>query len=120
MERPMAYLKLPDIELLRKLLDYDPETGLFRWKARSPAMFDGNATRCNRWNGRLAGKEAGNVRGDGYRSIDVGNIKYLAHRLAWALHHGEEPIEIDHINGDRGDNRYANLREVTRTENNMN
>lgn len=116
----MAYLNLPDTELLRKLLEYDGNTGLFRWKARSPDMFGGSTAHCNRWNGRLAGKAAGMLRSDGYVSIAVYNQKYLAHRLAWSLHHGFEPIEIDHINGDRADNRLVNLREVTRTENNMN
>jgi hypothetical protein len=59
----------------------------------------------------------------GYVTVSVGSRAkgdrqgYKIHRLIWALVHGEWPIEIDHINGDPGDNRLANLREVDRAGN---
>jgi hypothetical protein len=125
----MANRKIPNQETLRKLLDYDPETGVFTWKARTADMFAPEAGKrtyrtpqwyADIWNGRLAGKPAGSAYGGGYLGLAIQNEKYLAHRVAWVMHYGEQPTEIDHINGDRSDNRIANLRLVTRTENNMN
>ena len=55
--------------------------------------------------------------GLGYLMTYVGGKSTLIHRLAWRIHYGRWPTEIDHINGDRGDNRIINLREVTRAEN---
>lgn len=63
----------------------------------------------------LAGPKLGP---DGYRRIKVGGRTYLAHRLAWVLHYGEWPSQrIDHINGVRHDNRIANLRLCTNSQN---
>lgn len=88
----------------RELLTYDPETGDFYW--RQTMGHRGKA-----------GKIAGAVRG-GYRIIGVEKLTYAAHRLAWLITFGSWPMaEIDHINGDPGDNRIANLRDVSRAEN---
>jgi len=83
-------------------LSYDPETGLFRWiKAKQKIR---------------VGEVAGTVE-EGYIRIRVQLKKYSAHRLAWLVMTGEWPNIIDHINGDRADNRWANLRNVTQKEN---
>jgi hypothetical protein len=92
--------------IMRKL-NYDPQSGIFTWK-------DGAHRRTD-----LVGKEAGTVRsgtvgnGGGYRVIGVDGRNYLAHRLAWLFVHGEFPPVgriVDHINGERDDNRIKNLR----------
>ena len=54
---------------------------------------------------------------DGYRKTIVKGISYGVHRLIWKWHHGTEPSLIDHINGDRSDNRIENLREATARQN---
>jgi len=54
---------------------------------------------------------------DGYRKTIVKGISYGVHRLIWKWHHGTEPSLIDHINGDRSDNRIENLREATVRQN---
>ena len=117
----MATRELPSPELLRKLLDYNPETGELIWKSRDCGMF-ASPTRAPRmsaiWNKRKAGKRAASPTKWGYMRLKVLNADYQAHRVAWAIHYGEWPSDcIDHINHDRADNRIANLRSVTQAEN---
>lgn len=121
----MAVRQLPDPELLRKLLRYEPETGLLYWKERSPEMFN-SKTRSREasagvWNGIYAGKEAFPVGTLGYRRGYIFDTPVVAHRVVWAMHYGRWPDgQIDHVNLDRSDNRLCNLREATASENSLN
>jgi hypothetical protein len=100
-------------EQVREVLDYDPETGALRWKERSDMR--------SQWNGRYAGKPAGGIRPDGYLTVCVNYRHMLAHRVAWLHFYGEYPPEhLDHINQCKTDNRIANLREATRSQNQRN
>lgn len=100
-----------EIERFKAVLDYDPDTGVFTWKART-------GRGCRR---DLTGKTAGGPQNDGYIHISLYGKKYLAHRLAWLFTHGQWPEgEIDHINRIRDDNRLANLRDVTKSINQRN
>ena len=93
---------------LRRLLDYDPETGVFRW-IKGPS------------NIIKAGSVAGAVCTKGYRQIKIGGKAHMAHRLAWLHHYGSWPTDqIDHINGAPDDNRISNLREATGSHNSCN
>ena len=92
-------------ERLRELLSYEPETGEFRW-------------RVGRGGTAVAGGRAGCKQTIGYRRIGVAGRMYWEHRLAWLYVNGTWPSDqIDHVNGVKGDNRIANLREATRSEN---
>ena len=62
----------------------------------------------------------GGVNTQGYWQVRISGKLYLGHRLAWFLAFGKWPTEIDHINGDRADNRLVNLREVERVDNTRN
>jgi hypothetical protein len=73
------------------------------------------------WNTRYGGKPALTAPSHGYRHGTIFGKWYLAHRVAWALHHGAWPSQhIDHISGDTGDNRIENLRDVTESVNRRN
>lgn len=121
----MATKPLPPQEVLRQLLDYDPATGVLRWKARGPEWFAegrlGAEKHAHWWNTRFAEKEAlAAVNGRGYAGGAIFGARCRAHRVIWKLVTGTDPDEIDHINGCRVDNRLCNLRAVNRTENMQN
>lgn len=113
----MPTKELPDTEYLRQRLRYDPETGKLYWHRLPQTVGNWAAS----WNTRYAEREAFTADMRGYRQGRVDGQSLLAHRVIWALHAGIWPAaEIDHINGDRADNRIANLREVDRSGNNRN
>ena len=101
---------LPSTEYLRERLALDADTGQLLWR------FNPRASKS--WNTRWAGREAFTASFKGYRTGRLDGQQYLAHRVAWALHHGRWPQgQLDHVNGDRSDNRLENLRVVSNTEN---
>lgn len=86
---------------LRASYCYDPLTGVFTH--------------------RRSGKVAGSRNGIGYWLLSIQGRRYAAHRAAWLYMTGDWPtLNIDHINGQRADNRWSNLRQATISQNNMN
>lgn len=93
---------------LLQVLAYDPTTGVFTWKTTLSSR-------------AVAGQKAGSLLNKKYWHIELGGRRYQAHRLAWFYVNKLWPeVLIDHINRDPGDNRYANLREATHSQNSQN
>ena len=114
----MASKSLPSQDVLRQLLDYDPDTGALTWKARDASFFASAGGRkpstvCATWNTRYAGTAAICSRDkQGYLCGALLNIPAKAHRVIWKWMTGEDPMQVDHCNGKTDDNRWANLRNV--------
>lgn len=88
-------------EFVKSILDYNKNTGIFRWKVRRGCR-------------GAVGAKTGSKDGHGYIQIKIDGERHLAHRIAWLYENGywSENI-IDHINRDRSDNRICNLREAS-------
>lgn len=92
---------------IRALVDYDPETGKFTRKCAS-----GTAK---------VGDEAGWIEPTGYRKISLDGHKYYAHRCVFLYMDGSWPNDtVDHVNGERSDNRRCNLRDAGQSINGQN
>lgn len=100
----LALKKELTADRLRELLHYDPETGVFTWLVHRQR--------------HRAGDVAGSKHSMGYIEMGVCGASYLAHRLAWLYMTGSWPAgDVDHKNGQRSDNRFDNLRDVTKSVN---
>ena len=85
-------------ERLKELVHYDPASGQFtRAVTTSPRA--------------KAGDKCGDLDGKGYLRLRVDRVRYAAHRLAWFYMTGDwPPNEVDHVNRNRADNKWSNLR----------
>jgi hypothetical protein len=93
---------------LKQVLSYDQETGVFTWLVRT-------SSRSN------VGEMAGGLDAKGYIVICIKYKRYLAHRLIWFYMTGKFPEnQIDHIDGNKANNRFSNLRDVTNQQNHFN
>jgi len=112
---------------IREILDYDPITGVLTWKERGLHWFENyrypEALQQN-WNTRFKGKRAGSVNKgpSGYlrRQISIMGGVYKEHRIIWLWMTGKFPENVDHIDQDATNNKWSNLRETSREENQKN
>jgi len=91
-------------EELKKILHYDPSTGIFTWLTNRKS--------------NLIGKEAGCINASGYHRIGINYMSHRSHRLAFLYMEGVfPPKHVDHINHITSDNRWENLRHITHIDN---
>ena len=107
-----ATAPLPPVELLREFFDYNPETGILKWKWRDVRHFE--LERYSRtWNKQFAYKDVGWINANGYLATRIQGPSFLVQRVIWKLVTGDEPPElIDHIDGNKTNNRWKNFREA--------
>ena len=113
------------VETLRRLLTYNPGTGIFVWRPRLATDFSSGvrsaAQVCAVWNARYANTQAGWRRRDGYPAIAIFDIDYRAHRIAWVMMTEEWPDhDIDHQDGNPMNCAWGNLRAATHQQNRLN
>ena len=118
----MSAKTLPSLAYLYECLNYDRKTGIFVWKTRPRSHFMMARPRTWLWwNNRFSGKEAGSRHVKGYWCLHIDGSEYKAHRVAWKMSTGEDPLsEIDHKDGNKGNNRLENLRIAVGGEQNWN
>ena len=122
----IKFAPLPPLDVLGSLLRCDAAAGRLHWRERTERFFNSTPRRsaewaCRQWNARWAGKEAFTVKNNnGYLMGEIFTRSYMAHRIIWKMAVGADPEEIDHIDGNRSNNKIANLRSVSRQENTRN
>jgi hypothetical protein len=108
-----VFRKEMDVDTLRRVIRYSAQSGKIR---RAEDVRGGKRSA-----GVIVAKkgdEAGTVNAFGYVVLKINGMAFPAHRIAWAYTFGEWPDhEIDHVNGDKADNRMDNLRLAARSEN---
>lgn len=112
---------LPPLAYLHECFLLDAQAGTLVWQRRPQQHFNTYRGFAN-WNHRYAGRIAGTISNTGYRVVLINAVGFKVARVVYALHNGVDPADmyVDHINGDKTDDRPINLRLATPAENSAN
>lgn len=113
-----CYIPLPSLKIIREAFSLDEENGLLIWKTRPISHFRSEKM-CKIFNAQFAGKVAGYTDKRGYVGLSMGGKKYWVHRIIYLMAQGciSEHQIIDHADGNQSNNRPANLRLATHSDN---
>lgn len=116
----MVARPLPDASYLNECLAYDPLSGALTWRVRPRSHFSSDGNHSG-WNKQFSGKPAlSSLSGTGYLHGALDEKTAKSHRVIWKMMTGVEPDQIDHIDGSKQNNAWANLRNVDYPENGRN
>jgi len=105
-------------EYLAQCFYYNPISGVLRWRKDRPLNHFASNQAHKAWHTKYAGEVTGSPRGmSNYLNVGFNESTYMVHRLIWMLEFGDWPHNIDHIDGDKQNNRLANIRTASPKEN---
>jgi hypothetical protein len=111
---------LPPVEYLLACFSYNPSTGDMVWRHRPREHFVSKRSH-TLWNARYSGTKVGYLVASGHLNTSINDSHFLLHRIIWKMMRAEEPPEIvDHKDRDPLNNKWHNLREATKAQNNVN
>lgn len=113
--------ELPPQDILKRLFDYNPETGDLFYKERTIDLCKSKRA-MSIFNALYAGKKVSSTNGKGYLISNFNGSIHRVHRICWSMVNGylDPELQIDHENGIKTDNRVCNLRAVTNVQNSQN
>jgi hypothetical protein len=119
-EQNINSVDLPTQQYLKECFDYNEESGELIRRERPLHHFK-NSRIMNFNNTQFGNKVAGRIDKAGYCRVKIDGRTCAAHRIIWKWYYGVDPVDfIDHINGDKSDNRISNLRDIERGSNAIN
>jgi HNH endonuclease len=109
-------VKKLSVRTLREFFNYDLDEGILYWKPRARKWFKSDRD-WKAWNTLYSNKAANHRQSSGYISVRILGKAYRVHRVVMAMSNARWPKLVDHMDGNKSNNRLSNLREATHSIN---